>query len=129
MAGLGADPVAIDFHGGPKKRPAFNVAAVAKAIVHEKLDQASETPATLLVYDFQFSSRRSTRIKDATVSFEFKAKGGGNGCGPTVTAVAPYPKHIKRWTTESVTTLGGNAGVQGGAVVTGNAATHAKKSI
>lgn len=121
--------VATEFHGGRKKRPAFNVSAVAKAIIHGTLDQTSKTPATLLVYDFKFLSHRSTRIKDASISFEFKAKRGSTSLGPTVIAVAPYAKHIMMRTTETVTrTIGGDVGAQGGAVVAGNASVHAEKT-
>ncbi|KAK1254746.1 hypothetical protein MKX08_008741 [Trichoderma sp. CBMAI-0020] len=122
--------VATEFYGGRKKRPAFNVSAVAKAIIHGTLDQISKIPATLLVYDFKFLSHRSTRIKDASISFEFKAKRGSTGLGPSVIAVAPYAKHIMMRTTETVTrTIGGDAGVQGGVVVAGNASLHAEKTV
>ncbi|KAI0888362.1 uncharacterized protein GGS22DRAFT_155677 [Annulohypoxylon maeteangense] len=122
--------VATEFYGGRKKRPAFNVGAVAKAIVHGTLDQISKTPATLLVYDFKFFSHRSTRIKDANISFEFQAKRGSNSLGPMVTAIAPYAKHIMMRTTETVTrTIGGDAGIQGGSVVTGNASVYGEKSV
>jgi hypothetical protein len=122
--------VATEFYGGRKKRPAFNVGAVAKAIVHGTLDETSKTLATLMVYDFKFLSHRSTRIKDATISFEFKAKRGSTSLGPTVTAVAPYAKHVTMRTTEIVTTtVGGDAGIQGGAGVTGNAGIHVEKSV
>ncbi|KAL7961526.1 hypothetical protein V8C34DRAFT_311755 [Trichoderma compactum] len=122
--------VATEFYGGRKKRPAFNVSAVAKAIVHGILDETSKTPATFLVYDFKFLSHRSTRIKDASISFEFKARRGSTSLGPTVIAVAPYAKHIMLRTTETVTrTISGDAGIQGGAVVTGNVSVHAEKMV
>ncbi|KAI1486854.1 hypothetical protein F5X96DRAFT_193081 [Biscogniauxia mediterranea] len=122
--------VATEFYVGRKKRPAFNVSAVAKAIVHGTLDQTSRTPATLLVYDFTFLSHRSTRIKDANISFEFKAKRGSTSLGPTVINVAPYAKHIMMRTTETVTrTVGGDFGVQAGTVMTGNAGIHGEKSV
>ncbi|KAI0407366.1 hypothetical protein F4802DRAFT_605547 [Xylaria palmicola] len=119
--------MATGFYGGQKKRPAFSVEAVAKAIVHGTLDHTSKTPATLLVYDFKFLSHRSTRIKDASISFEFKAKKGSASLGPNVEAVAPYAKHIMMRTTETVTrTIGGEVGAQGGG---GTAGIHAEKSV
>ncbi|KAL6827244.1 hypothetical protein J3E69DRAFT_333416 [Trichoderma sp. SZMC 28015] len=122
--------VATEFYGGRKKRPAFNVSAVAKAIIHGTLDETSKTPATLLVYDFKFLSHRSTRIKDASISFKFKAKRGSTSLGPTVIAVAPYAKHNMLRTTETVTrTISGDAGIEGGTIVTGNASVHAEKTI
>ncbi|KAI1635752.1 hypothetical protein F4809DRAFT_642243 [Biscogniauxia mediterranea] len=82
------------------------------------------------VYDFTFLSHRSTRIKDANISFEFKAKRGSTSLGPTVINVAPYAKHIMMRTTETVTrTVGGDFGVQAGTVVTGDAGIHGEKSV
>lgn len=122
--------MATEYYGGRKKRPAYNVGAEAKAIVHGTLDKTSRTRATLLVYDFKFLSHRATRIKDASISFEFQAKKGSTSLGPTVSAVAPYLKHAMMRTTETVaTTLGGDAGVQGGTIVTGNVGVHGERSV
>lgn len=57
------------------------------------MDEASGTPATLLVYDFEFASRRSSaRIKEAEIDFLFQpAK--GNSAGPLVAAVKPKRTH------------------------------------
>ncbi|KAH0430502.1 hypothetical protein CcaCcLH18_07779 [Colletotrichum camelliae] len=122
--------VATQFHSGSRRKPAFNVGAIAKAIIHGTLDQESNTPATLLVYDFSFFSHRSTRIKEATISFEFRAKKGSASMGPTVTKVAPFGKHVMMQTTETVTkTVGGEGGVSGGAVVNVNTNLRAERSV
>ncbi|KAF4537794.1 Intracellular serine protease [Lasiodiplodia theobromae] len=107
-----------EYYGGRRKKPAFNVGAVAKAIIHGTLDQLNKTPATLLVYDFSFfSHRRSTRIKDASITFEFQARGGKSIPGPTVEKVAPYGKYVMMQTTETVTrTIGADGGISGGVI-------------
>ncbi|KAK2024171.1 hypothetical protein LX32DRAFT_666857 [Colletotrichum zoysiae] len=121
---------ATQFHSGPRKRPAFNVGANARAIIHGTLDEMSNTPATLLIYDFSFLSHRSTRIKSASISFEFRAKRGSASLGPTVVAVAPFGKHTTMQTTETVTnTIGADGGLSGGAVVNVNAGLHTEKSV
>ncbi|KAI0154853.1 hypothetical protein GGR57DRAFT_511818 [Xylariaceae sp. FL1272] len=118
-------PLATEYRGGRKKRPAFNIGAEAKAIVHGTSDPLSRQSATLLIYDFKFFSHRSTRIKDASISFEFKSKRGSRNPPPTVAVVAPYAKHVMIRTTETSTrTLGVAAGVQGGSLVNGNADAH-----
>ncbi|KAI1252571.1 hypothetical protein MGN70_007155 [Eutypa lata] len=114
--------VVTEFYGGRNKRPAFNAGAVAKT----RLQKAS---ATLLVCDFSFFSHQSIRIKDAAVSFGVKARRGSTSLDPIATEVALYGKHIMMWTTETVTrTFGGEAGIQGEAVVMGNACIHVKSS-
>ncbi|KAK7422548.1 hypothetical protein QQX98_001571 [Neonectria punicea] len=118
------------FGSGSRKKPAFNVSCTAKAIIHGNLDQISNTPATLLVYDFSFFSYRSTRIKDARISFEFQPKKDGTGVGPTVKKVAPFAKHVMMQTTETKTrnvTTGG--GITGGTVVSANATVNAETSV
>ncbi|KAF4433530.1 hypothetical protein CFRS1_v011757 [Colletotrichum fructicola] len=122
--------VATQYHSGSRRKPAFNVGAIAKAIIYGTLDQDSHTPATLLVYDFSFFSHRSTRIKEANISFEFQAKKGSASIGPTVTKVAPFGKHVMMQTTETVTkTVGGEGGVSGGAVVNVNTNLRAERSV
>ncbi|CAI0644530.1 unnamed protein product [Colletotrichum noveboracense] len=122
--------VATQFHLGSRRKPAFNVGAIAKAIIHGTFDQDSRTPATLLVYDFSFFSHRSTRIKEANISFEFRAKKGSASIGPTVTEVAPFGRHVMMQTTETVTkTVGGEGGVSGGAVVNVNTNLRAERSV
>lgn len=121
---------ATQFYGGRRKKPAFNVGAVAKAIIHGTLDEFSKTPATLLVYDFSFFSHRSARIKDASITFEFQAKGGRNVPGPTVEKVAPYGKHVMMQTTETLRrTFAVDGGVSGGVIVNANANIHAEQCI
>jgi len=120
----------VEFSGGRKKRPAFSVGAVAKAIVHGTLDEASKKRATLLVYDFKFLSHRLTRIKEANTYFEFQAKKGSTSLGPTVEQVAPYSKHVLMRTTETVTTtIGGDGGIEAGSILTANAGIHGERSV
>lgn len=63
----------------------------ARAVIHGTLDSESQTPATLLIYDFSFLAYRSSRIKDADISFEFQDKEGQGT--PTIYKMAPYLKH------------------------------------
>lgn len=118
------------FGSSSKKKPAFHVSCAAKAIIHGLLGKDdANTRATLLVYDFSFFSYRSTRIKEASISFEFHA-GKSRGVGPTVKKVAPYAKHIMMPTTETATrNVGGTVGLSGGTVVTANATTTVEKSV
>lgn len=78
---------------GTKRRSRFTIDSTARAIVHGTMDEASGTPATLLVYDFEFASRRlSARIKEAEIEFLFQpAK--GNSAGPLIAAVKPKGTH------------------------------------
>lgn len=44
--------------------------------------------------------------------------------------VAPYSKHVMMRTTETVaTTIGGEGGIQGGSIVTGNVGIHGERSV
>lgn len=119
------------FGSGSRKKPAFRVSCVAKVIVHGTLDDVSNTRATLLVYDFSFFSYRSTRIKAASILFEFKANQGSNaGGGPAVKAVAPYGRHVMMQTRQTETrkvTVG--AGLTSGTVVSANANASTENSI
>ncbi|RSM18558.1 hypothetical protein CDV31_002694 [Fusarium ambrosium] len=125
--GLGQEqrPSVSGFGSGSKKKPAFRVSCTARAIVHGTLDDKSKTKATLLVYDFSFFSYRKTRIKDATICFEFEKATENRGSqfkGPKVVKVAPYGKHVMMQTTETVTRkMMLEAGVSGGVVATANA--------
>lgn len=67
-------PVVSSFHGGYSWKPAFRVSCCAKAMIHGLMGGRSQKAATLLVYEFKFiTSRSETRIKAASISFEFKA--------------------------------------------------------
>ncbi|RTE83627.1 hypothetical protein BHE90_001803 [Fusarium euwallaceae] len=118
-------PAVSGFGSGSNKKPAFRVSCTARAIVHGTLDDKSKTKATLLVYDFSFFSYRKTRIKDATICFEFEKAAENRGSqfkGPQVAKVAPYGKHVMMQTTETVTRkVVLETGVSGGVVVTANA--------
>jgi len=97
-------PLAISsFGAGSKKKPAFHVGCTAVAIIHGTLDDTSKKPASLLVYDFSFFSYRSTRIKDATVIFEFQGKKGPGAGDVTVKKVAPYARQSMMQTTQTET--------------------------
>lgn len=105
-----------NFGSGSRSRPAFRVNCEAKAIIHGTLNEASGTPATLLVYDFSFLSYRPARIKDARIEFKFKSQ--GNDTGLEVQSIAPTSKHVVMQTIETETrktAVGGNAGATIGA--------------
>ena len=116
---------------GSKKRPAFRISCTAKAIVHGTLDEISKKRATLLVYDFTFFSYRSTRIKEADISFTFEPKKGSTGGGgPTVEKVAPFAKHIMMQTSQTETRkISANGAVSGGVGATVNANAGVEKSV
>ncbi|TEA15137.1 hypothetical protein C8034_v002589 [Colletotrichum sidae] len=114
---------------GPRKRPAYDVNATARAIIHGTLDDVSQKPATLLVYDVHFFARRPRRIKAATISFEFKPQIGAKKLGPTVSQMAPFGEHSIWHSTEMVTqTIGGDAGISGGVGATVGANLSSEKS-
>ncbi|TDZ13599.1 hypothetical protein C8035_v004260 [Colletotrichum spinosum] len=114
---------------GPRKRPAYDVNATARAIIHGTLDDVSQKPATLLVYDVHFFARRPRRIKAATISFEFKPRIGAKKLGPTVSQMAPFGEHSIWHSTEMVTqTIGGDAGISGGVGATVGANFSSEKS-
>ncbi|TDZ20674.1 hypothetical protein Cob_v006481 [Colletotrichum orbiculare MAFF 240422] len=114
---------------GPRKRPAYDVNATARAIIHGTLDEVSQKPATLLVYDVHFFARRPRRIKAATISFEFKPQIGAKKLGPTVSQMAPFGEHSIWHSTEMVTqTIGGDAGISGGVGATVGANLSSEKS-
>lgn len=110
------------FQSGPRKRPAFDVRCVAKAIIHGTLNNDPESRATLLIYDFSFFSYRSTRIKEADIFFEFvDGKNSSQGSAPTVKRIAPYSRHSMMETTQTNTKkLTADAGIDAGSVVTAN---------
>ncbi|KAJ4320187.1 hypothetical protein N0V84_005972 [Fusarium piperis] len=118
-------PAVSGFGYGSKKKPAFRVSCTARAIVHGTLDDMSKTKATLLIYDFSFFSYRKTRIKNASICFEFEKAAENRGSqfiGPKVAKVAPYGKHVMMQTTETVTRkVVLETGISGGAVATANA--------
>lgn len=96
------------------------------------MDQTSGTLATLLVYDFEFASRRSSaRIKEAEIDFLFQP-GKGNNAGPLVAAVKPKGTHTMNDTEEKNTrslavegSLGANiAGSDIGAKITPSTTTE-----
>ncbi|KAG8158604.1 hypothetical protein KVR01_011726 [Diaporthe batatas] len=90
---------------GAKRRSRFSIDATARAIVHGTLDQTSGKPATLLVYDFEFATHRSSaRIMRADIDFLFQP-GKGNSAGPLVAAVKPMGTH-KMGDTEENNTRG-----------------------
>ncbi|TDZ40121.1 hypothetical protein CTRI78_v010394 [Colletotrichum trifolii] len=114
---------------GPRKRPAYDVNATARAIIHGTVDDVSQEPATLLVYDVHFFARRPRRIKAATISFEFKPQIGAKKLGPTVSQMAPFGEHSIWHSTEMVTkTIGGDAGISGGVGATVGANLSSEKS-
>lgn len=118
------------FHSGRRKRPAFDVRGVVKAIVHGTLDDVDNEPATMLVYDFYFLSHRSGRIKDATISFEFQAKEGGDNSSITVRDVAPCGKHVMMQTKEKVVrTSSADGGISGGVALSANLNMHTEKTV
>ena len=71
--------------------------------MHGTLDEVSKKPATLLVYDFSFFSYRSTRIKDASIVFEFQGKKGPGGGDVKVQKVTPYGRQSMMQTTQTET--------------------------
>ncbi|KAJ8132737.1 hypothetical protein O1611_g884 [Lasiodiplodia mahajangana] len=90
---------------GDKRRSRFYVSCIAKAIIHGTMDTTSCMPATLLVYDFEFSPLRSgTRIKEVVIVFEFRPKKGGSKAGPKVVAIQPSGTHSMLETTEPTNT-------------------------
>lgn len=91
--------------------PKFSVNCSARAIIHGTIDSQSQTPATLLIYDFSFLTYHSSRLKDADICFEFRDK---NGQGtPEVYKIAPYLKHTMMPSSE-VHTRTIEAGIGGG---------------
>lgn len=89
------------FRSGSRKRPAFYVQCVARAIIHGTLTPESDQRATLLVYDFRFLSYRGTRIKDATINFDFLPSAGSPpGSGPSVRKVGPDERYSMMETTQ-----------------------------
>ncbi|RSL51269.1 hypothetical protein CEP54_011476 [Fusarium duplospermum] len=126
-------PAVSSFGSGSKKKPAFWVSCTARAIVHGTLDDKSKTKATLLVYDFSFFSYRKTRIKDATICFEFEKAAENRGSqfkGPKVVKVAPYGKHVMMQTTETVMRkVVLETGVSGGVVATANTKGGTEMSV
>lgn len=118
------------FGAGRRKRPAFHVSCTAKVIVHGTLKEDSEERATLLIYDFEFFSYRSARIKEANILFEFQPRPGRIGGGPIVQKIAPYATHVLMQTTQTETrTIALDGGVSGGAIVDINANLSAEKSV
>jgi hypothetical protein len=115
---------------GPKRRPAFYIGCLAKAIIHGTLSQTSGKRATLLVYDFSFFSYRSVRIKEADIHFEFRSKDGIAGAGPLVCKMAPFATHTMMQTTATVTRKGElSGGLSGGAAVNAQAGAKYEKTV
>ncbi|KAI1128620.1 hypothetical protein F5Y10DRAFT_240150 [Nemania abortiva] len=86
---------------GNTRRSRFYVSCIAKAIIHGTKDTKCCTPATLLVYDFEFSPLKSgTRIKEVAILFEFSPRNGGSKAGPKVVAIQPCGTHTMLETTE-----------------------------
>lgn len=100
---------------GGKKRSRFSINSTAKAIIHGTMDEVSCAPATLLVYDFEFSCHKSSaRIKEAEIAFDFQPKDGSASSGPSVTAIKPKGTHAMIETSEKKTNkldVEGNLGV------------------
>lgn len=89
------------FLSGSRKRPAFYVQCVARAIIHGTHTPGSSKKATLLVYDFKFLSYRGTRIKDASICFDFLPSGGqAAASGPSVRKVGPDERYSMMETTQ-----------------------------
>ena len=86
------------FGAGSSAKPQFSVDCTARAIIHGTLDDQSQQPASLLIYDFSFLAFRSTRLKSANISFEFKDKESQET--PVVYRIAPYLKHTTMPSTE-----------------------------
>ncbi|KAI1114920.1 hypothetical protein F5Y14DRAFT_412443 [Nemania sp. NC0429] len=87
---------------GNERSSRFYVSCIAKAIIHGTLDTNTWTPATLLVYDFEFSPLRSgTRIKEVVIIFQFSPKANGTKTGPKVISIQPSGTHTMLETTES----------------------------
>ncbi|CAD6447047.1 d5aae933-2cf5-439c-9dc9-38faceb21ae3 [Sclerotinia trifoliorum] len=59
-------------------------------MIHGRMSPSSDKPATILVYELKFLSRRGTRIKDADILFEFQLTSKRQSTvGPTVFEVRP----------------------------------------
>jgi hypothetical protein len=107
------------------------VQCVAQAIIHGTLTPESAQKATLLVYEFQFLSYRGTRIKDASISFDFQpSAGGASGTGPTVWKVAPGERYSMMETTQVESRKKtASLGINGGAVVPLNGEAGIESSV
>lgn len=119
------------FHSGSRKRPAFHVQSVARAIIHGTLARGSAQRATLLVYDFQFLSYRGTRIKDASICFDFLPSAGSPpGSGPSVKKVGPDERYSMMETTQ-LESLKKTAklGISAGTVVSPNGEVGVESSV
>lgn len=79
---------------GGKKKSRFCVSSTAKAIIHGTMDEISHIPATLLVYEFEFLSyKTSARIKEAQIVFQFQVKAVNSTGAPKITAIRPKGRH------------------------------------
>ena len=75
-----------------KFRPAFNVSAAAKLIVHGTIDRERRQRATLLVHEFTFLAHSSGRFTEASIQLKFKSV-SGRPDGPLVKGMAPSGVH------------------------------------
>ncbi|PYI35214.1 hypothetical protein BP00DRAFT_422544 [Aspergillus indologenus CBS 114.80] len=116
------------FHSGSRRRPAFEVQCVGRAIIHGTLTRESGQRATLLIYDFTFKAHRSTRIKNASINFDFlPGPASSKESRPTVRRIAPDDRYSVLETTQFETrrvtakgtlsggpliTIGGEIGVE-----------------
>ncbi|KAL7814958.1 hypothetical protein V8C44DRAFT_324937 [Trichoderma aethiopicum] len=91
--------LAFDSYGGSRKSPSFTITCEAKAIIHGKMGPRSAKRGTLLVYEFKFNSYRGARIKEADISFQFRAAKDGDR-RPSVHQIRPDGLHKMEETTQ-----------------------------
>lgn len=96
-----------------QRKDAFNIQCTSLDVVHGRLDDITESPATLLVLKFWFDSRKQgRRIASASIEIKFSSL-SSDGERPEVYAISPHDRvalvetHLHREAGQEVSVSGG----------------------